>query len=151
MQLHVRSLQKNDLKAVLHIAQCTEYNSWTDAVFADCLKDPYINWVFYVTEPADIIGFLIALVQDDECQLMNIAIHRNYWRLGYGDQLMMNLIETLKKNTIVKRIFLEVRSSNAAAIALYKKNRFLEVGRRKGYYLYDQAKEDALVFCLELD
>lgn len=151
MQLHVRSLQKNDLKAVLHIAQYAEYNSWTDAVFEDCLKDSYINWVFYATEPTNVIGFLIALVQDEECHLMNIGIHKNYWRLGYGDQLMMNLIKTLKKNTVVKRIFLEVRSSNAAAIALYKKNGFLNVGLRKGYYLYRQRKEDALVFCLELD
>jgi ribosomal-protein-alanine N-acetyltransferase len=43
-------------------------------------------------------------------------------------------------------IFLEVRPSNIAAISLYKKMGFKQVGVRKGYYPNgDQEREDALI------
>lgn len=150
MQLQVRSFQKNDLEAVEKIAQCVEYNSWTYAVFLDCLKDAYLNWVLYSVESGDIVGFLVTLIQGDECQLMNIAIEKKYWRLGYADRLVKSLIKVLKKKAVVKRIFLEVRCSNMSAIALYKKNGFSQISIRKGYYSIGKEKEDALVFCLEV-
>ena len=34
----------------------------------------------------------------------------------------------------IQRILLEVRAGNAAAQALYRRNGFIECGRRKGYY-----------------
>ena len=151
MQLHVRSLQTSDLATVTSIAQYAQHNSWTQSVFADCLKEPYLNWAFYSAESGAVIGFLVALLQGDECQLMNIGIDKSYWRLGYADQLMANLITTLKNNASIKRIFLEVRRSNAAAVALYKKSGFIEIGLRKGYYPHGKSKEDALVFCLEIN
>ena len=47
------------------------------------------------------------------------------------------------------KIFLEVNSNNQAAINLYKKFNFVEVGFRKNYYLTANGREDALVFCLD--
>ena len=150
MQLHVRSLQASDLAVVTSIAQYAEHNSWTQSVFADCLKEPYLNWVFYSGESGAVIGFLVALLQGDECHIMNIGIDKQYWRLGYADRLMTNLITKLTQETMITRIFLEVRRSNTAAVALYKKQGFVEIGSRKGYYPRTQGKEDALVFCLEI-
>ena len=44
-------------------------------------------------------------------------------------------------------LMLEVRASNAPAIALYEKHGFAAVGRRKNYY--DAPKEDAILMTLE--
>ena len=43
------------------------------------------------------------------------------------------------------QIFLEVRPSNEAALALYKKVGFEMIGRRKGYYPALNGREDAVV------
>ena len=48
----------------------------------------------------------------------------------------------------VQTVFLEVRSSNEAALELYRALGFAESGRRKGYYA--DPPEDALVFRIQL-
>jgi len=47
-------------------------------------------------------------------------------------------------------VFLEVRPTNVLAIALYQSVGFVQVGLRKGYYLAEQGREDALVLKLDL-
>jgi len=47
-------------------------------------------------------------------------------------------------------VFLEVRPSNAAAIALYHSEGFNEIGRRPRYYPAVIGREDALVMAMEL-
>ena len=49
------------------------------------------------------------------------------------------------------RVFLEVRPSNPAAIALYEDEGFNEIGRRPRYYPADNnGREDAIVMAIEL-
>jgi [ribosomal protein S18]-alanine N-acetyltransferase len=50
----------------------------------------------------------------------------------------------------LRKIFLEVRVSNAAAIALYRASGFVEIGRRRGYYQNTNGREDALLMACEL-
>ena len=47
-------------------------------------------------------------------------------------------------------MFLEVRPSNAPAIALYHDEGFNEIGRRPRYYPAIGGREDAIVMALEL-
>jgi ribosomal-protein-alanine N-acetyltransferase len=47
-------------------------------------------------------------------------------------------------------VFLEVRPSNARAIALYHDMGFNEIGRRPNYYPARSGREDALVLAIEL-
>ncbi len=49
-----------------------------------------------------------------------------------------------------RRVFLEVRPSNAAAVALYHSEGFNEIGRRPRYYPAQNGREDALVMAMEL-
>jgi len=49
-----------------------------------------------------------------------------------------------------RQMFLEVRPSNAPALALYEKAGFATIGRRKGYYPAANGREDALVMRLPL-
>ena len=74
--------------------------------------------------------------------MMNVAVTADYRRRGIAEKLVLALVEELKKKGS-HALMLEVRASNAPAIALYEKLGFLQVGCRKNYYR--NPKEDALI------
>lgn len=149
MCLKIRSLVKSDISTVAAITAQFMHNSWTQRVFEDCLKADYLGWVLEKQSVTKIIGFMVALVQDQECQLMNIGIAPDYQRQGYAAYILQELIEYLQ-GVGVKRISLEVRQSNSAAIGLYKQLGFSEVGVRKGYYPATPKREDGLILFLNI-
>lgn len=83
----------------------------------------------------------------DECYVDNVAVFPQYRRLGIALALMEYLIHDAKENR-ASFITLEVRASNAGAIALYEKLGFREAGRRRDFYR--QPQEDALLLTLFL-
>jgi ribosomal-protein-alanine N-acetyltransferase len=80
-----------------------------------------------------LVAYLLAQCVCDECELLQISVHPDFKRQGIGYDLMGKLIAQLKARSI-HRLLLEVRESNAAAIALYQKMGFVIDGVRKGYY-----------------
>lgn len=81
-----------------------------------------------------------------ELEVYNIAVRESRRRRGYGAILLGRVLEAAKRGAFTRAV-LEVRTSNAPALALYTGAGFLEYGRRKGYYA--DTGEDALVLCLE--
>lgn len=69
----------------------------------------------------------------DEGQITNIATHPDHRRRGLAEAVLGALFDYSKAHGL-KEIFLEVRKSNAPAIALYKKCGFESVGERKNFY-----------------
>ncbi|MBR3200802.1 MAG: ribosomal protein S18-alanine N-acetyltransferase [Mogibacterium sp.] len=82
-----------------------------------------------------------------EAQIYNIAIAPEFRRAGIGEALLRHMIARAEEDGCVL-VTLEVRSSNEAAMALYRKLGFREVGRRKGYYA--KGGEDAVLMDLDL-
>ena len=78
----------------------------------------------------------------DEGHITNIAVHPDYRRNNFGDVVVENLI-TIAKDMNIASLTLEVRSSNIAAINLYKKHYFSVEGIRKNYY--QNPKEDGYI------
>jgi ribosomal-protein-alanine acetyltransferase len=76
-----------------------------------------------------IAGFLVsrALVPT-ETEILNLAVSERYRRRGIASALLRHELQKPGAH------FLEVRESNTAALALYRKFGFEEVGRRTGYY-----------------
>lgn len=60
---------------------------------------------------------------------LTIAVHEGYQGRGVGTRLLSHLIDWARANPRIDRMELRVRSSNASAIALYKKLGFVEEGR----------------------
>lgn len=87
------------------------------------------------------------LITVDEGQVTNIAVHPDFRRRGMGDAIVKALLRHAKSAHLAS-VSLEVRVSNAAAIALYKRNGFNEVGRRKGFYT--KPSEDAVIMEVRL-
>jgi len=82
-----------------------------------------------------------------EAQIYNIAIAPEFRREGIGAALPRHMIHRAEKDGC-SLVTLEVRGGNEAAMSLYKKLGFREVGRRKGYY--EKGGEDAVLMDLDL-
>ncbi|MBQ3370531.1 MAG: ribosomal protein S18-alanine N-acetyltransferase [Mogibacterium sp.] len=82
-----------------------------------------------------------------EAQIYNIAVAPEFRREGIGEALLRHMIEKAEDDGCTL-VTLEVRGGNEAAMALYHKLGFHEVGRRKGYYA--KGGEDAVLMDLDL-
>jgi ribosomal-protein-alanine N-acetyltransferase len=83
----------------------------------------------------------------DEAQVLNIATCPEYRRNGLARAILSAILEYSEENG-AEFITLEVRESNASAMALYKGNGFYEVGRLKNYY--KAPTEDGLILKKDL-
>ena len=85
--------------------------------------------------------------QLSEGDIANVATSPEHRRRGVAAALMSNIVDFANKKGIV-HLMLEVRASNAGAIALYEKFGFTKVAVRKNYY--SKPTEDADIMRLEL-
>ena len=89
-------------------------------------------------EDENVYGYSNFRVIAGEGELMRIAVHGACRGRGYGRLLMERLLRE------VEDITLEVRASNAPAIALYEAYGFQKEAVRKNYY--SGPTEDALIY-----
>jgi len=121
---------------------------WSYDALAEELQNPLA--VFFVAEDVETersLGYIGMHHILDEGLIANIVVHPGYRRMGIGTRLVNEVIEYAKKHDI-RRLTLEVRASNAPAIALYENMGFKKEGVRRGFY--DSPKEDGLIYSLEL-
>ena len=90
----------------------------------------------------NIIGYAGTWLVAGEAQITNVAISPEYRGQGVATSLMTELVRRVRERGITA-MTLEVRPSNAPALALYAKFGMKEVGRRKGYYADNG--EDAII------
>ncbi|OSQ40346.1 GNAT family N-acetyltransferase [Thalassospira mesophila] len=79
------------------------------------------------------LGFVLVQTVVGEAEINTIVVGPAARRRGVGNILMENVFSHLQKQG-VERLLLEVACDNEAAIALYRKSGFAEIGRRRGYY-----------------
>ena len=89
----------------------------------------------------EIVGFGAAQATQGECEILTLAVAEEMRGAQLGARLLDALLRFAAERRAT-RVFLEVRPSNAAARALYARNGFSEVGRRRAYY---RDGEDALI------
>jgi [ribosomal protein S18]-alanine N-acetyltransferase len=93
-------------------------------------------------------GFLVAWHVADELHVLNIAVSAALRSRGIATELMRAALEYASEHEI-RIVLLEVRRSNEAALALYRKLSFAATGIRAGYYA--DTGEDAIEMVLVLD
>ena len=114
---------------------------WSEMSIASELQNLWSYWLVAVSGDT-VVGYIGAQSSFDEADVMNVAVHPDFRRQGIAEKLISTLVEELK-NRGIHALMLEVRASNAPAIALYEKQCFQQVGLRKNYYR--NPKEDALI------
>lgn len=94
------------------------------------------------------VGFAIVSVVVGEAELLDFVVSPDVQGRGIGTCFMAWLTEQVAQQA--SRFYLEVRASNAAAIALYESAGFSEVGLRPNYYPAKKGREDAVLMAMEL-
>ena len=84
-------------------------------------------------EDGKVIGYIGMSAVIDEGYLFNAAVDSHYRKKGVGSALVRELVTWCQKHDCAF-LTLEVRESNAPAIALYSRFGFVRVGERKNYY-----------------
>ncbi|MDP2695094.1 MAG: ribosomal protein S18-alanine N-acetyltransferase [Gallionella sp.] len=144
----MRAMTQGDVDAVLVIEQAVQRFPWTRGNFTDALHSGYLCCVDE-TEEGGIRGYAILMPVVGEAELLNIGVAAAQQRKGLGRAMLAEMLNVARGRNM-KRVFLEVRSSNVAAIALYRSAGFSQIGERRGYYRNEEGSEDALVMACEL-
>lgn len=114
---------------------------WSEGSIASELDNPLSLWLVAEQDGA-VCGYVGSQTVLDETDMMNIAVRPDCRRHGIAAALIDELIVRLKeRGSHILR--LEVRVSNAPAIALYDSLGFTQLGLRKNYYR--NPKENALI------
>jgi len=142
-----RRMHERDLDTVMAIENSIYPHPWTRGNFKDSLREGYHCWVMEVT--GAFIGYAVLAVALDEAHLLNLSIAANWQRQGRGREMLQFLLK-LAGDMGVHKVFLEVRPTNLAGIALYTATGFSEIAIRRGYYPAKHGREDAIVMQLEL-
>lgn len=121
--------------------EAKEAASWSEDAVREMIAMPGVS--AYVSErDGTASGIVIGRQVLDEAEVLNLAVRQEVRRQGEGGALVRKLLERFTDQH-VSRVFLEVRESNAGAIAFYQGLGFQSAGTRKGYY--QSPSEDATV------
>lgn len=121
---------------------------WIREQFLYCLDQATIDCFAAVDEEdGAVLGYAILGHVLDEGSLDNIAVAPSHRREGIAAALLDRALRRAAELSLAF-VTLEVRQSNAPAIALYGKFGFVPVGKRKGYY--EKPREDAVLMTLFL-
>ncbi len=142
----IRPLGYADLPQVMAIERRSFPTPWSLAMFVLELSKPSGVCLAAVDRRAAgrrdgaIIGYLICSRYDRVWHLMNIAVDPGARRSGLATLLLEQMLERAGADSPYT---LEVRTSNAPAIALYERFGFRPAGTRPRYYA--DTGEDALI------
>ncbi len=130
--MEIRAWTKKDVEIVAEMEKRCFADPWSKEMLLDCLRYPYYH-TFVAEEGGQVCGYgvLIALFEDGE--VANIAVDAPFRGKGVG-RAILEAMHQKARALGGTRALLEVRESNAPAIALYERFGYRPYGRRKGYY-----------------
>ncbi|RMI31959.1 ribosomal protein S18-alanine N-acetyltransferase [Nocardia stercoris] len=126
------------------IARCVELEQvlfpdddpWTEVSFRSELAGPHNRYLVARTETGRTVGYCgVALLGTDahpEAEIHTIGVDPACHRAGIGTLLLLAMLAAAGERG--GPVFLEVRTDNAAAIAMYERHGFHIIGLRKNYY-----------------
>ena len=136
-----RPLGESQLADVLDIETDVYAFPWSVGNFHDSLFSGYLCQGVWVD--AELIGYTVAMPALEEIHLLNLAVARRWQGRGIGSRVLQQVIDDAR-NTPCEVIYLEVRPTNIAALALYERFGFRQLGLRRDYYPAVVGREDAL-------
>lgn len=136
------------LPLLASLCETWDYDSY-EKVYASLTTPKTSYYLKLAHVQTDLLGGVFVYDSGESFDILYIYVNPDCRGKGVGRKLLEHLKQFVC-SSCCEHIFLEVRQSNTAAIQLYLKSNFVQVGQRKRYYA---DKEDALVFrwsvCLE--
>jgi ribosomal-protein-alanine N-acetyltransferase len=150
----LEAARAEDVAALAEIERQSYTHPWPQTAFAQAVLDTRVR-VLVLREASatgrvdmEILAYCVLQVVADELQIHNLAVRESARRRGLA-RVLLGLVLDLGRRQGAREAYLEVRASNAAAIALYRGSGFEVAGSRQGYY--ESPREDALLMRLELE
>jgi ribosomal-protein-alanine N-acetyltransferase len=131
--LHIEPGTARDADALARLHALGFYRGWPSSDFVSYLTEAATPAYVACDARRRISGFAMLRVTGDEAELLTIAVDPKWRGKGVGRALLRAAFDDLMMSP-VRKIFLEVAADNLAAIHLYRKEGFSEIGRRQGYY-----------------
>lgn len=150
-EIRIRRMRLEDVLRVVEIDQNSFTLPWSERSFRfELTQNPNSRaWVSEMNRPDGfpiIVGMMVIWLVVDEAHIATIAVDGSYRRRSIGRRLLAyGLLDAAREGA--KTSYLEVRRSNLAAIDLYHKFGYLEVGVRPRYY--KDNFEDAILMTLQ--
>lgn len=110
--------------------------AFTDPWSAASLRDLVASssaFGFVAEDAGVVVGYGLGRAVVDEGEVLNLAVAPSHRRRGIARALLALLLDRFDAHP-VREVFLEVRESNLPALELYRRQGFVPVGRREGYY-----------------
>jgi ribosomal-protein-alanine N-acetyltransferase len=152
--LEIVRMTEHDLLEVVEIEEKSGLSRWGwSAYYSELQSHSGLMFVARILKPLEQIdshnlaGYIVARVGAGEIHINNVAVRDEFRRRRLGSKLLMRILEEGRKMG-ADAAFLEVRSGNAAAQALYERCGFQLLGRRRNYY--SDPIEDALTMRVDL-
>ncbi len=144
-----RPMRASDVVYVAALEAQVHAAPWTAGNFRDALAAGYAAQV--AERDGRIVAFGVMMLAPGEAQILDVSVVPDARRAGLGRELVSRFLDDALRMGAAQA-FLEVRVSNAPAIALYEGAGFMRIARRAGYYPAgaDGRREDALVMRKEL-
>ncbi|MBP8979809.1 MAG: ribosomal protein S18-alanine N-acetyltransferase [Syntrophobacterales bacterium] len=147
IDLRIRAMEARDIKQLGEIeGMCflEPYSSglWKEEL-CNSLSRTYVAVDNVCKDLEDIVGYVNFWIVLDEAELHRLAVKETHRRRGVAGALLNVMFAGLRQMA-VKRVRLEVRTTNLPAIAFYHQHGFVTRGRRTGYYGRARG-EDALI------
>ncbi len=139
--IEILKMQSTHIPQIANLEKLCFSEPWSENSVAGELSNPLSLWLVAMDGEC-LAGYVGSQSVMGETDMMNIAVAPEYRRQGVAAALVEELVRQLKAGGN-HSLTLEVRASNIAAISLYEKLGFAQVGRRPNYYR--SPKEDALI------
>ena len=136
--IEIVKMNESHVCAVAELEKQNFSEPWPDIAVRSELTNKLALWLVAL-DGETVVGYVGSQTVLQEADMMNIAVADSHRRQGIARMLVEELIRQLD----AYQLTLEVRASNAGAIALYDSLGFTQVGLRKNYY--HKPKEDALI------
>ena len=150
----ITRMSEHDLLEIVEIEEKSGLSRWGWAAYYAELQGANRDLMLIarptraaIIQSTPIAGYIVARETAGELHINNVAVRSEYRRRGIGAALLNRILHEARRRK-ANAAFLEVRSANFAAQALYEKSGFKAIARRADYY--SEPREDAVVMSLVL-
>ena len=141
MNYHLTTMTAEHIPQIAALEKTCFSHPWSEELLRQALWNEAAAIVVAEGEDGTVLGYAGVSTVLDEGYIDNVAVDPRFRRQGVADELLSALVRFGRAKLAF--LTLEVRASNAPAIALYRKHGFEEAGRRKNYYT--KPAEDAVI------